>query len=189
MGGIGADFDVIADDHAADLLDLQPPACIHCKAETVGADHRTGMHDDMASDDTAVIDSHAGIEPGMFAQHRIFADAAPSHHHGSSTDHRAGRDRHLRADIGLRRNLRAAFDDGACMYAGGIILQRVQQRGDPGEIGIGIIGDDARQCGRIRIGFAQNNCFGFGAGQLGVIFTVGEKTDLARLRGFQRRNL
>ena len=188
-GGIGADLDMIADDHTADLLNLQPPACIHRKAETVGTDHRAGMHDDMSSDDAAVIDSHAGIEPGMFAQHRILADAAPGHHHGFRTDHRAGRDRYMRADMGLRRDLCATFDHGAWMYAGCIIPQRIQQSGDPGEIGIGIVGDDARQTCCIRIGFAQNNRPGFGAAQLGAIFTVGKKADLARLRVFQRRYL
>ncbi len=42
--GVGADFDVVADAHAAELRDLEPLALGRRQAEAVRADHDAGMH-------------------------------------------------------------------------------------------------------------------------------------------------
>src|SRR3990172_4417145 len=44
-GRIGADLDVVADAHAADLRHLDPALAVTRDAEAVGADHRAGMQD------------------------------------------------------------------------------------------------------------------------------------------------
>src|SRR5471030_537245 len=41
---IGADFDVVADHHPAELRDLAPDAIVEHDAEAVGANHRAGVH-------------------------------------------------------------------------------------------------------------------------------------------------
>ena len=42
--GIGADLAIVADADAAELRHLDPLASVHRQAETVGAEHGTGMH-------------------------------------------------------------------------------------------------------------------------------------------------
>src|SRR5512135_3938933 len=75
-GGVGADLDVVANDHAADLLYLQPAAAIPGHAETVGTDDHAGMDDDVVADDAIVIHGHIRVQPGIVTQHSTFADAA-----------------------------------------------------------------------------------------------------------------
>ena len=44
-GGVGADFDVVTDVHAADLRHLDPRAFLGREAESIAADHGARLHD------------------------------------------------------------------------------------------------------------------------------------------------
>ena len=70
-GGAGADFHVVADHDIAERMDPRQRHVgregrrrhqVGREAETVGADHRIGMHDHPVADRAAVADAHAGME-------------------------------------------------------------------------------------------------------------------------------
>lgn len=63
--GVGADLDVVADDDAAGLRDLDPGAgALACEAETVGADDHARMQDAVLTDHAVVIDADVGVQAG-----------------------------------------------------------------------------------------------------------------------------
>src|SRR5690606_29602286 len=76
-GGVGADLDVVTDDHTSDLRDLDPAAIAFAgKTETVGADDRAGMNDATGTQLAAVIDGHVGVEHAGIADTRAVANMA-----------------------------------------------------------------------------------------------------------------
>src|SRR5262249_54731507 len=76
-GGVGADLDVVADAHHADLGNLDPaPGLVLRAAEPVGADHRAGMHDDPLAEGAAVIHHHARIKAAPASDAHAVADDA-----------------------------------------------------------------------------------------------------------------
>ena len=60
-GHTGSDIDPIADAHRAQLMDLLPAAGPAHKTETVGADHRGGVHMAIFPDDNPIVDHHVGL--------------------------------------------------------------------------------------------------------------------------------
>ena len=66
-GGVGADLDVVADVHAADLRHLDPGALLGRVAETVAADHRAGLHDAAPAEHHVVPDEYARHEARIVA--------------------------------------------------------------------------------------------------------------------------
>src|SRR5207302_9856026 len=65
--GVGADLDVVADVHAANLGDLDPAALVLGDADAVAADHRAGVNDGVRADRAARIDHHPGIKRAVLA--------------------------------------------------------------------------------------------------------------------------
>jgi hypothetical protein len=59
---IGADLDVVTDQHATDLRDLDPALAFLGEAETVATDHRAGVDDRPLADHAAVIDDDVRVQ-------------------------------------------------------------------------------------------------------------------------------
>jgi hypothetical protein len=87
--GVGADLDVVADAHRAELLDLLPAALGRREAEAVGPDHRAGCARCRARRCGSPLERDTRAEPGALAdhassptrpasRHRGLADAAPA---------------------------------------------------------------------------------------------------------------
>ena len=60
-GHTGPDIDPVADAHRAQLMDLLPAPGPGRKTETVGADHRGGVHMAVFPDDNPIVDHHVGL--------------------------------------------------------------------------------------------------------------------------------
>ncbi len=65
-GRVGADLDIVADEYAASLGDLDPGLPILREAEAIGADHRARMHARARADPTSLA-SHGGQPAVMLA--------------------------------------------------------------------------------------------------------------------------
>src|SRR6185503_4244979 len=78
--GVGADLDVVADAHRAELLDLLVAQAIRlahgCEAKAVGTDYRPAVHDAPGADAAAVHQRHARREPRARTHARAGADEA-----------------------------------------------------------------------------------------------------------------
>src|SRR5439155_9777140 len=82
---VGADIDIIADDHPPELRDLDRPPGVRREPESGLADAHTGMQHD-ARADHAMAERHIGVDP------TIVADFDPD------ADHRVGPDLAARAE-------------------------------------------------------------------------------------------
>ena len=60
-GHAGPDIDPIADANRAELMDLLPAPGPASKTETVGADHRGGVHVTVFPERNPVVDHHVGL--------------------------------------------------------------------------------------------------------------------------------
>ena len=69
IGGVRADLDVVADDDAAGLRNLDPDAGLAGEAEAVAADDRTRMHDAARADDALAMEGDVREEMGVLADH------------------------------------------------------------------------------------------------------------------------
>src|SRR3954468_3170618 len=79
-GRIGTDFDIVADEHRADLRNLDPAILVAGVAEAVGANDRTGVHDAARADRAAGVHHDTRIEAG------IVADGSALAYHAARTD-------------------------------------------------------------------------------------------------------
>ena len=157
--GVGADFDVIADQHPSDLGNFFPYAILPRDAETVGADHDAGMHDTARADPAFMVDRHVGMQPGLPAP---MLAPSPIKHPGPMLAPSAicaplpiTAQAPMLADFATRADLSTTAD--LCM-PGFNRGRRIEQRRNLGEIGVGIGADDARQAARIaRLG-AEYDC-------------------------------
>ena len=52
--GIGSDFHVVANEHAAQLLNLDPLPLVRRETKSIGADHRTWMHNAPVSEPAVI---------------------------------------------------------------------------------------------------------------------------------------
>ncbi len=90
--GVRSDFDIVFDDHAANLRELDVAVPILHKAESIGSDHSARV------DDHIVSDFHVGIDRDTRMQHtpvtdpHTFSNHAPGPDRGSLADNRAGLD-------------------------------------------------------------------------------------------------
>ncbi len=125
--GVGADFAVVADAHAAELRQLDPAAVIErvvieCEAETIRADHCAGMY------------QHA------------FAQCDPGYQCDPRHQSRLRTDRAIGADDAMRTEHDAVFDDSTIFdHAAGT------NAGTGADTRVAVdhrAGVDARWCGR-----------------------------------------
>ena len=105
-GGIGADFDIVLDDHSADLRHFQMARLAHGEAEAVLADGRAGMDSDMVTDQGV---GYRGIRADI---------AVPPDMH-AVTDDAAGRNCRPLPDACLGSDHRPRLDDRAWLESGG----------------------------------------------------------------------
>src|SRR5689334_4377532 len=96
--GVGADFDMVLDHHAADLRQFQVAAQAHGEAKAVLADRHAGVDGDMVT------------EKGM-GQRGVWADEAVSSHMHTVADDGTGGDGGGASDPCLRPDNRPGLDD------------------------------------------------------------------------------
>jgi hypothetical protein len=192
-GGIGADFDVIADHDTANLRNFDPLPGFVGETEAIGPDHRTRMDDAARPDLAGVMQGGTGVEMGVVTDLGVVADEAAGVDTGAGTDDGTGFDHHQRADHRIRRDLGRWIDHGAGMDAGrrahfGLSLK---QLGRAGEIGVRIAGDDAGtgialHLGVVRLGQDQRRRLGLVG--LRTELGIGKESDVAGTGGIQRRD-
>ena len=157
-GGARPDLDIVLDDDAADLRDLEVTARAHGETEAVLADMDAGMDDDPVAN-RGVLQGRAGADRGVPADPNI----GPDHRVGS--EDRAGADFRPRPDYRARIDGHAVFEprlgmnERARRYA-----RRAEHRARPrrvgvegqrdlGEAAIGFLGDEQRN---VRAALATN---------------------------------
>lgn len=103
-GGVCTDFDVILDDHRADLGNLAIRAAALQIAEAIAADRRIGVYDHALAECAALAQHHVGPQQAVATHARVAADV----HAGVNLS--AGRDDRPRSDIRVRPD-RGAVDN------------------------------------------------------------------------------
>ena len=92
--GVGTDLDIVANTHAAQLLDFFPTSLMRRKAKTVSADNRTRMNNTARTDAATIGECDAGAKAAMLPNRRIsphhamFCHVHSRAHHGACTDTR-----------------------------------------------------------------------------------------------------
>src|SRR5690606_21688073 len=99
-GGVGADFDIVLNDDAADLRHALRPLRAAHETETVLPDTGSAMDDDAVSDQCVL---HGDVRADI----AVAADAA------GCTDHRIGGNHGAGSDGDFRADNRASFDNRA----------------------------------------------------------------------------
>ncbi len=178
--GVGADFAIVADAHAAELRHLDPLAGVHRQAKAVGAEHGTGMHahalaqPDPGDQGDPGDQLTAGIQAAVLADHAAGADDAVL------ADHAARTDRDERTDVRAGRNLGTGVDHRAGVDARRTGRRDVEQRGDLGEGGVRVLGDERGAGSGLGVFGTQHHQRGLAVGQLGAVARVGKEGQLAR---------
>ena len=151
--GIGANFDIIANLHRAELLDLHPPTTIWGKAKAVCTNHRAGVNDAALTNAATVGDRHTRRKQTACAYGRICTNDAVGADLRAIANRRTGSNagkgayRHAQANAGGRVNHGARMD-------GWHGLQRMQpfpELRDQCEIMIRIVHHDTRAALHCRI--------------------------------------
>ena len=179
-GGVGADLAVVADAHAAELRHLEPVVTIEGKAETVGAQHRTGMHQYAAAESHAFDQGHARHQSRLRTHRAVGSDHAVRAQLGAVLDPRTGRDHAQRTDAGPGADLRARRDHRAGMDARLRMRALFKQRGDAGEGHVGVGSEQRRYRAGAGILGTQHHGAGTCRRQLRGIAQVGQKRQLLR---------
>src|SRR5690606_26559985 len=109
-GGVGADFDVVADAHAAQLGDLAPGALpeggIRREAEAVGPQHDAAVQDGARADAYVGVERHARMQQAVGPDAGTRADDAAGAQRGAFADARA------RLHHAVRPDAHVILDDG-----------------------------------------------------------------------------
>ena len=103
---IRANFDIVADDHAAQLRHLDPAILRHCVAETVCSDHGAGVHD------TACTERDVLNQRTVCKQVTVIAHPALSANNSTRTDDDTFADDGAFLDHGVRTDLGTVSDRG-----------------------------------------------------------------------------
>ena len=196
--GVGADLDVVFDDHVAQLGDLVESAGgIGHESEAVGADYCAGVEDAAAAHRAPFVDLHPGVED------RPLADGDPAAQIDLRVDLAAAADPHALlddrevADVALFAHGGALFDRGAGADAlaaglGGVV--HLEQLEDAGS-GVGHLDEGGRN-GLRRCEIAVHQDDGrLGRIEKGFVFRIGQVGQRAGLSlldrgdGVHRRGL
>lgn len=148
-GGVGADFDIVAQDHPPDLRNLDPAPLVGSEPEAVGSDHRPAVQPYPVAEYATVIDDRVRVEMTVFPNSDRHADPDTGLDYGPRTDVRPGADPGARRHGRRRIDFRTLLDDCADMDTGCVRWSRMQDGAHAGEIGIGIRTYDARSGRRI----------------------------------------
>lgn len=187
-GGIGTDLDVVADDDAADLRDLEPgTVALSCEAEAVCPYHCTRVHNRTAAYYAVGIYADIGIKLRISADDRTLADDTARTDLYAFADDTSFTDKSAGRDTDAGGQLR--FAHGSGMAAGRSTAAGIQPLGDAGEIKVGLIGYDA---GGGTIGGdlpAQNDGPSPGDSESGAVFWVSEEADIVGTGAFKSSDL
>src|SRR5690606_25605834 len=106
-GGVGADFYIVFHHHISDLGHFFKAAVfLGGEAETIAADHRSGMNAHLAADDAVVIDAHARMDdrgvanPHIITQVNVGIDLYVIAHLHVFTDISKGTDKYVLSQPG-----------------------------------------------------------------------------------------
>ncbi len=186
--GVGADLDVVADDDAAGLRDLDPGAgALAREAEAVGADDHARVQDAVLADHAVVIDADVGVEPGATPDAGAATDMAVGADHHVLAEHHVFLDRRARPHLHAGRQ--GARDRRERMDAGTHRRGRIEELRDTREIQVGVGGQDQVAPGQrlAQVGRDDERARGTLA-DLRQVLAVGEEGEVALLRCIQRRN-
>src|ERR1019366_616246 len=186
---VGADFDVVTDQHPAYLRDLAPDAMVLRDAEAVGPNHRAGVHQRTLAEAAPRINGDARMQAAGGADLDPIAEVAARADHHAPAQLDPAADVGAGADAGTGRNHGAALDYRGPVHPGLDCLRRVEQSRDLGEVKVGIIADYARQLGEAAVCSAQYDRAGACTGKLLAVFALSEKADVLSAGALQRRNL
>ena len=134
--GIGSDFDVITDHHAADLRNLDPGALVRGKSESIGPDHRTGMDDRPFAYPAPGVNGGPAMQQAPLADTDTVPDDATAVNDDPIPEEYIAADDRLGTDADSRRHIR--FDGRRRMHAQRGRREGMEQAGNPGVIRIGI---------------------------------------------------
>src|SRR6185437_3262875 len=109
---VGADLDVVAELHVADLRDLAKRAVDEDVTESVASDDRSRLQHDALSRNATVEQHRAWMKERVFADDGVCSDDRACKKHGSGPNARAGADGHQRADHDVVADLGGLVDDG-----------------------------------------------------------------------------
>lgn len=116
--GVGPNFAIVADHHAAQLRHLDPVASVHRQAKAVGAEHRAGMHAHALAQANTGHQGNAGNQFASVIDHAVFADDAAGADHATIAHAAARANAHKRADMRSWRHGGGRVDHCGGMDAG-----------------------------------------------------------------------
>src|SRR6266545_3768989 len=134
-GAVGPDFHVSVDPQAAHLGDFAMGRAVERIAESVGAQHGSGVHDHAVPDADAVPDDDPGVEPHLITECRVHPDKTERSDAAAGADHRPALDHSMRADCRGGIHPRAGRDDGRPVDARrrrGLGMKQTEQRNQCG---------------------------------------------------------
>ena len=117
-GRVGADLDVVFEDHVADLRDATDLAVDGLITEAIGADDGAGLDAAAGAEDAVVADDDAGLEPAIDADRSAGTDMAAGFEDRAGGDGSAFTDDAEGADVGGRIDLGGGRDDSGRVDAG-----------------------------------------------------------------------
>src|SRR5262249_46263286 len=194
--GIGADLDVVLDDHPPRLRNLDRAFTIGKEAEAVLADAAARMDDPPVTDErvhdrragadrAAAADPHAGADHGVGDDHRAGADL------GARPDDDPGVDGHVALEPRRGVHGRARTDAGCPEQRGWTVRGRKQRARHRDEGAVGLLGAQGRDAGRNVLDEAIGDQAGAGpgGGQLARILRVVEERHVAGAGAIERRDV
>ena len=179
---VGADFDIVLDDHAADLRNLVVgPVGLTGEAEPVAADHGAVLDDDPVADRHALAHGDAGVDDAVVPDHGLVTNGDVRMEDRARADSRAGADADERTDGRIRGHVRRLGDARQPMNAGRRRRPRREQLHGARERQVRV--RRAKHRARRRLGaLAENHRRRARRAQVRGVFGVDEEGQLARPR-------
>ena len=142
-GGAGADFDVVADDGAAELADVMVMSLFVCReAEALPAYDGMRAKDDTVTQDAVLVYDSPRIQLAVFAELRLLSDVAVRIDDAAVSDFRAVFDDGIRHDGDVFPDQGFGADDGSLMDAWFPFVFRAEDFDEFTEGAAGIGNDD-----------------------------------------------
>jgi hypothetical protein len=143
-GRVGADIDIVADEHSADVRHLQPAPLFQCTTESVSTDHCASVYYGTCPDLTVRIYRDITVQPGVVTDPNVRADTASRADSHPFPDSGPLFDGDERADLSRSGHIRLRMYAGHRVDARLNHRVRVEQCRDAHEISVGICSADER---------------------------------------------